>query len=85
MRIYSEYSSLNNNRFNIIGTPLTNLEEVLISASKDKGGMEKANLIKILQRQEAAHQIELQKWHDLLGTAAGLLKQVLRLIWNCVK
>ena len=42
--------------------------------------MEKANLIKILQRQEAAHQIELQKWHDLLGTAAGLLKQVLRII-----
>ena len=59
-----------------LGSPLTNLEEVLIAASKDKGGIEKANLIKILQRQEAAHQLELQKWYNLLGTAAGLLKQV---------
>jgi len=68
-----------------LGTPLTNLEEVLISASKDKGGMEKANLIKILQRQEAAHQIELQKWHDLLGTAAGLLKQTEESLTNLQK
>ena len=59
-----------------LGTPLSNLEEVLVSASKGHGEIDKANLIKILQRQEAAHQIELQKWHDLLGTAAGLLKQV---------
>ena len=33
--------------------------------------------LKILQRQEAVHQLELQKWHDLLGNAATLLKQVI--------
>ena len=36
--------------------------------------------LKILQRQEAVHQLELQKWHDLLGNAATLLKQVCNLI-----
>ena len=33
--------------------------------------------LKILQRQEAVHQLELQRWHDLLGNAATLLKQVI--------
>ena len=39
--------------------------------------------LKILQRQEAVHQLELQKWHDLLGTAASLLKQVCTYFIQC--
>jgi hypothetical protein len=60
-----------------LGTPLSNLEEVLMAAGTQNGGLDRATWMKILQRQEAAHHLELQKWHDLLGTAAGLLKQVL--------
>lgn len=59
-----------------LGTPMTNLEEVLVAASKDPRSIDRETWLKILQRQEAAHQLELQKWHDLLGTAASLLKQV---------
>ena len=32
--------------------------------------------IKLVQRQEMLHQLELEKWHDLLGTATHLLRQV---------
>lgn len=38
--------------------------------------------LKLLQRQEAAHQLELQKWHDLLGTATGLLRQTEQSLTN---
>ena len=61
-----------------LGSPLSNLEEVLLEATKEHGAsMDRNTWLKILQRQEAAHQLELQKWHDLLGTAASLLKQVI--------
>jgi hypothetical protein len=33
--------------------------------------------IKLVQRQEVLHQLELEKWHDLLGTATQLLRQVI--------
>ena len=33
--------------------------------------------IKLVQRQEVLHQLELEKWHDLLGTATQLLRQVM--------
>jgi hypothetical protein len=33
--------------------------------------------IKLVQRQEVLHQLELEKWHDLLGTATHLLRQVI--------
>ena len=60
-----------------LGSPLSNLEEVLFEATREHGAsMDRTTWLKILQRQEAAHQLELQKWHDLLGTAASLLKQV---------
>lgn len=59
-----------------LGSPLSNLEEVLFEATREHGAsMDRTTWLKILQRQEAAHQLELQKWHDLLGTAASLLKQ----------
>ena len=32
--------------------------------------------VKLVQRQEMLHQLELEKWHDLLGTATHLLRQV---------
>ena len=60
-----------------LGSPLSNLEEVLFEATREHGAaLDRTTWLKILQRQEAAHQLELQKWHDLLGTAASLLKQV---------
>ncbi len=64
-----------------LGTPLAHLEELVLSSVEGSDGtgsghIDKSTWIKLLQRQEAAHQLELQKWHDLLGTAAGLLKQV---------
>ena len=69
-----------------IGSPLSNLEEVLIATARgqhqDLGlgpgeTLDQETWLKILQRQEAVHQLELQKWHDLLGSAASLLKQVI--------
>ena len=62
-----------------IGSPYSNLEQVLIATAKEQGGqggIDKEAWLKILQKQEAAHQLEFQKWHDLLGSAASLLKQV---------
>ncbi len=61
-----------------LGTPLANLEELVLNSvdSTGSGNVDKSTWIKLLQRQEAAHQLELQKWHDLLGAAAGLLHQV---------
>lgn len=32
--------------------------------------------IKLVQKQEVLHQLELEKWHQLLGTATHLLRQV---------
>jgi hypothetical protein len=32
--------------------------------------------VKLIQKQEMLHQLELEKWHDLLGTATQLLRQV---------
>ena len=32
--------------------------------------------MRVLQRQEVIHQVELEKWHQLLGTATSLLRQV---------
>ena len=32
--------------------------------------------LKLLHRQEVAHQLELEKWHAILGAATDLLRQV---------
>ena len=32
--------------------------------------------LKLLHRQEVLHQLELEKWHKILGTATDLLRQV---------
>ena len=34
-----------------------------------------ADWLKLLHRQEVAHQLELEKWHAILGTATDLLRQ----------
>ena len=35
-----------------------------------------ADWLQLLHRQEVAHQLELEKWHAILGTATDLLRQV---------
>ena len=35
-----------------------------------------ADWLKLLHRQEVAHQLELEKWHAILGAATDLLRQV---------
>lgn len=32
--------------------------------------------VRLLQRQAALHQIEIERWHDLLSTASSFLRQV---------
>ena len=67
-----------------IGAPLTNLEEVLIATVREHGGtLDRETWLKVLQRQEAAHQLEMQKWHDLLGMAASTLAQVFLTLSSC--
>ena len=34
--------------------------------------------MRLLHRQELIHQLELEKWHDLIGAATELLRQVSR-------
>lgn len=69
-----------------VGCPLSNLEEVLITTAREHGGtLDRETWLKVLQRQEAAHQLELQKWHDLLGSAASLLKQTEESLTNLQK
>ena len=40
------------------------------------GGMEPLEWMKLLHRQELIHQMEMEKWHDLIGAATELLRQV---------
>lgn len=69
-----------------VGCPLSNLEEVLIATARDHGGtLDRETWFQVLERQEAAHQLELQKWHDLLGSAASLLKQTEESLTNLQK
>jgi len=77
-----------------IGSPLSNLEEVLIATARGQSqdlnlgpgeALDQETWLKILQRQEAVHQLELQKWHDLLGNAATLLKQTEESLKNLQK
>jgi hypothetical protein len=32
--------------------------------------------LRLLHKQESLHQLEVEKWHELLGTATHLLRQV---------
>lgn len=78
----------------LASSPLSNLEEVLIATARgqheDLGlgagkALDQETWLKILQRQEAEHQLELHKWHDLLGNAATLLKQTEESLKNLQK
>ena len=42
----------------------------------DKKQPNNVDWLKILHKQEVMHQVELEKWHNLLGTATELLRQV---------
>ena len=46
------------------------------TSSGSGGHMEPIEWMKLLHRQELIHQMELEKWHDLIGAATELLRQV---------
>ena len=47
------------------------------------GGMEPLEWMKLLHRQELIHQMEMEKWHDLIGAATELLRQVMIFLLYC--
>ena len=50
--------------------------EFLQYESKQEGPKNTIDWMKVLHRQEVIHQMELEKWHEMIGGATELLRQV---------
>ena len=68
--------------FDTLGNLLQFTDYPKVSSSSDSAAtssgshMEPIEWMKLLHRQELIHQMELEKWHDLIGAATELLRQV---------